>query len=143
MLELLPLAALRLIFNQCVVTTTSLFAPLVTRLGHNRSREWIVAVTRARPLTLSGRFLRYVPTDSLRPGSDPVMSDVTLRVPFGCGRDDAARVVRSSLIRGPGGRSTVVSCNLPVRPVDAETSSPALPRSGLCLAAATPRSVTR
>ena len=51
MLELLPLAVLRLIFNQRVVTTTSLFAPLVTRLGHNRSRGWI-AVTRARPLTL-------------------------------------------------------------------------------------------
>jgi hypothetical protein len=104
MLELLPLAALRLILNRSAVTTTSLEMPLMTINGHNR-REWIVADTRARPLTLSGRFLRYVPTDRLRPGSDPdrlrpgsdpVMPDVTLRVPFGCGRGDAARVVRSS-----------------------------------------------
>ena len=119
MLELLPLAALRHILNRNVVTTTSLESAhklpasrLMTINGHN-CRERIIAVTRARPLTLSGRFLRYVPTDSLRPGSDPVMSDVTLRVPFGCERDDAARVVRSSLIRGPGGRSTVVSCRPP------------------------------
>jgi hypothetical protein len=41
------------------------------------------------------------------------MSDVTLRVPFGFWRDDAARVVRSSLIRGPGGRSTEVSYTPP------------------------------
>ena len=88
MLELLPLAALRHILNRNVVTTTSLESAhklpasrLMTINGHNR-RERIIAVTRARPLTLSGRFLRYVPTDSLRPGSDPVMSDVTLRVPF-------------------------------------------------------------
>ena len=93
-LELLLLAALRLILNCSVVTTTSLEMPLMTINGHN-CREWIVAVTRARPLTLSDRFLRYVPTDRLRPGSDPVMSDVTLRVPFGSGRSDAARVVRS------------------------------------------------
>ncbi len=32
-------------------------------------------------------------------------SDVTLRVPFGCGPGDAAQVVWSSLIRGPGSRS--------------------------------------
>jgi hypothetical protein len=95
MLELLPLAALRLILNRSVVATTSLEMPSMTINGHNRS-EWIVAVTRARPLTLSGRFLRYEPTDRFRPGSDPVMSDVTLRIPFGCGRGDAARVVRSS-----------------------------------------------
>ena len=61
MLELLPLAALRLILIRSVVTTTSLEMPLMTINGHNR-REWIVAVTHARPLTLSGRFLRYVGT---------------------------------------------------------------------------------
>ena len=116
MLELLPLAALRLILNRNVVTTTSLESVVddhkVGINGHHR-RERIIEVTRARPLTLSGRFLRYVPTDSLRPGSDSVMSDVTLRVPFGCGRDDAARVVQSSLIRGPGGRSAIVTCITP------------------------------
>ncbi len=78
------MAALRLILNRSVVTTTSLEMLLMTINGHNR-REWIVAVTRARPFTFSGRFLRYVPADRLRPGSDPVMSDVTLRVPFGWG----------------------------------------------------------
>jgi hypothetical protein len=48
-------------------------------------------------------------------GSDPAMSDTTLRVPLGsrtpwqhgygphgCGRDDAARIARSSFVRGPG-----------------------------------------
>jgi hypothetical protein len=45
----------------------------------DKRSEWIVAVTRARSLTLSGRFLRYVPTDRLRPGSDPVISDVSPR----------------------------------------------------------------
>ncbi len=84
MLELLSLAALRPILNRSVVTTTSPETPLMAINGHNR-REWIVAVTpRARPLTWSDRFLRYVSTDRLRPGSDPVMSDVipSLRVPF-------------------------------------------------------------
>jgi hypothetical protein len=73
MLELLPLAALRLTLDRSVVTTTSLEMPLMTINDKNR-REWShrsVAVPRALPLTLSGRFLRYVPTDRLRPGSDP------------------------------------------------------------------------
>jgi hypothetical protein len=62
--------------------TISLILPLMTINGHNRS-EWMVVVTRARPLTLSVRFLRYVPTESRQPGSDPAISGITLRVPLG------------------------------------------------------------
>ncbi len=60
----------------------SLILPLMTINGHNRS-EWMVVVTRARPLTLSVRFLRYVPTESRQPVSDPAISGITLRVPLG------------------------------------------------------------
>ncbi len=82
--------------------------PLMAINGHN-PREWTVAATRARPLTLSGRFLRYVPTDRLRPGSGPAMPHVTLRVPFGFGRGDAARDVPLERRRRSDGRVHVGS----------------------------------
>ena len=108
---IVSLTALRL-------ATTSLFLPITTaeiELLQSRAHQT------APSLTLSGWLLRVVPTDSLGPRSDPVTFDVTLRVPFGCGRDDVARVFRSSLIRCPGGRSTVVRCRPTdaARPVDA------------------------
>ena len=72
MLELLPLAALRLIFNRSVVTTTSLEMPL----GHTLSQPQRVdccSDTHTSPHTLSGRFLLFVPMDSYQPSSDSVM----------------------------------------------------------------------
>ena len=66
--------------------------------------------TRARPLTLSGRFIRSCALDSFQPGTGPVdptslsaphsaprpLADTMALDPHECGRDDAARVVRSS-----------------------------------------------
>ncbi len=95
-------------------------------LDRRDRREWIVAVTRARPLTLSGRFLRpgYVPAGL---GSDPVMSASH----SGAGRGE----VTVRLIRGPagGGRSARrvspivdLPTRLGVRPVVALTGQAGL-----------------
>jgi hypothetical protein len=85
------------------------FAPLMTINGHN-DRELMVAITRASPLTLSGRFIQSCALDSCQPGTGPVdpaslcaphspprpLADTMALGPLECGRDGAARVVRSS-----------------------------------------------
>jgi hypothetical protein len=54
---------------------------LVTMNGHNRG-DWIVAATRAHPLTLSGRFLRYVPRTAIDPVPTRSCSGINIRVGF-------------------------------------------------------------
>jgi hypothetical protein len=39
---------------------------------HSHGLKQIVAITRARPLTLSGRFIRSCALDSFQPGTGPV-----------------------------------------------------------------------
>ncbi len=55
--------------NRCVVTTASLEMPL----DRKRSQPWRVDCCSTRPLTLSGRFLWFVPTDSNQPSCGSVM----------------------------------------------------------------------
>ncbi len=78
------------------------------------------ALAGARPLTLSGRFLRAsdVASDTYsRTAIDPAparsCSDVTLRVPFGRERSEVARAVRPGLICADSAAHTVHHSELP------------------------------
>jgi hypothetical protein len=88
----------------CGVTITTLGMRLLNINCHNR-RDRIVAVTRRRPLTLSGRFLWNIPRTAVNPvptrsyptslsashlGPGP-LADTTVAGPDGCVRDDTPK----------------------------------------------------
>jgi hypothetical protein len=85
--------------ERCVVATTSLEIPF----DHERNRGELNLQLHAHvpshraACCSSGSYPRI----AINPVPTRSCSGISLRVPFGRGRDDAARVFRTSLIRGP------------------------------------------